>query len=103
MQLYSPTCSSLTSVKAMAFHGVRACLMCKVLLHALLRGCLSTNKVHAGNAQPGELHLLSRGGGTLLQANMSGIAEAALQCQLTPHSVCSVLHTQLDQRWKLLT
>ena len=72
------------------------------LLLALLRGCLSTNKVHAGHAQPGELHLLSRGGGTLLQANISGRPEAAFQCQLSPDTVCSVLHTHLDQCWELL-
>ena len=62
------------------------------LLLALLRGCLSTNEVHAGDAQPGELHLLSRGGGTLLQANISGRPEAAIQCQLMPDTVCSVLY-----------
>lgn len=62
------------------------------LVIALLRGCLSTNKVHAGSAQPGELHLLSRGGGTLLQAKFSGRPEVAFQCQLMPDTVCSMLH-----------
>ncbi|KAK9819074.1 hypothetical protein WJX81_000974 [Elliptochloris bilobata] len=39
------------------------------------------------DATPGQLHLLSRGGGMLLQATTSGRQEATFQCQLTAETV----------------